>query len=293
MIQQSPYDKEQYKRVLFATFKAFIEICKKYKLKYYCAGGTVLGAVRHHDIIPWDDDIDVFMPRNDYERLIKLNDCIIDDGYSVIAASNTDGYATFAKFYNRNTTLWELKEIPFVYGVFIDIFPLDESNDSLEVFLKKYKKLRNIQRMYQLSQMKFTIGDIISYYKQGDKKYFYKGILSVFFPRFLRGLLRKRLLKVESLFKGQHGEKMVCPFGEYFQKEYQEKEWFEGYTEMSFGELLVRVPRDYDAFLKHVYGDYMKMPPKEKQVSHHYHYYLDLEKGMTLEEVKLTMKNNN
>ena len=202
MIYQEPFDVVRYKTILFKTFQAFIDTCEKYDLRYFCAGGTVLGAVRHGNIIPWDDDIDVFMPRDDYERLIELSPEISKGDYSVIAARITPMFATFAKFYDKNTTLWELKEIPFVYGIYIDIFPLDESNDSQEVFLKKYMRLRNAQRWYQLSQMKFKISDILSYYKQGDMKYFYKGLLSWIFPRFACHFFKKHLIAVEESFNG-------------------------------------------------------------------------------------------
>lgn len=290
MIQEQEYDKEKYLKVLFQTFEAFIATCEKYNLRYFCAGGTVLGAVRHQNIIPWDDDIDVFMPREDYEKIIELNSKISKEGYSIICAKNTDWYGTFGKFYNKNTTLWEFKEIPFIYGVFIDIFPLDETNDDVETFLVKYKKLRNAQRKYLLSQMRFEISDIIKYYKQGDKKYFYKGVLSWLFPRFLKSYFKNNLLKCEEQFICKSGHHIVCPYGEYYKKEYQEKSWYEDYALLPFGNLQVRVPQDYEGFLRHVYGDYMKLPPKEKQLSHHYHYLLDLDKGLTLAEVKKIMK---
>jgi len=101
MIYKESFDLDKYKRTLLETFQAFINTCEKYALNYYCAGGTVLGAVRHNGFIPWDDDIDVFMPRKDYERLIDLDDKISQGDYSVISARNSQSFATFAKFYNH------------------------------------------------------------------------------------------------------------------------------------------------------------------------------------------------
>ena len=277
---------DNYRKVLLGTFQAFINTCKEHNLQWYCAGGTVLGAVRHKGLIPWDDDVDVFMPRKDYERLILLNESIIPNGFSVISAQNCSELVSYAKFYNMSTTLWEFKEIPLVYGVFIDIFPLDESCDTKEVFLKKYKKLRNALRLYELSQMRFSIGDVVSYYKGKDNNMFVKGILSFFIPRFMSGYFRRHMIEIENRFKGQEGGHMVCPWGSYGPKEYQEKSWFDGYEEVEFENFIVRLPRGYDAFLKYVYGDYMKLPPIEKRISHHYHYFLDLDKGLTLSEVK-------
>ena len=287
------FDIVKYKAVLLEVFKAFISICKHYNLHYYCAGGTALGAVRHHGFIPWDDDIDVLMPRNDYEKLISLNSEISKTSYSIISAQNTRKFATFAKFYNKNTTLWEFKEIPFVYGVYIDIFPLDEFPDDLDLFYHKYIKLRNIQRFYQLSQMRFSLDDIIHYYKIKDMRFFYKGLLSFFFPNFLSNHFRLQYLKVEKSFTHQKGNHVVCSCGEYYKKEYFEKKWFEGWEELPFEGLIVRVPRMYDAYLSFVFGDYMKLPPKEKQVSHHYHYFLDLNKGMTMEDVEVILSKRN
>ena len=285
------FDIKRYKTLLLETFKEFIGICNQNNLQYYCAGGTALGAVRHQGFIPWDDDIDVLMPRADYEKILSLNLENINKNFGVISARNTSIGATFAKFYNKNTTLWELKEIPFVYGIYIDIFPLDESSDNIDKFLIKYRKLRNIQRLYQLSQMSFIFEDIVGYYKKKDMKYFYKGLLSLFFPHFCANYLRTQLLKVEKMFMHQIGEHYVCPYGEYFAKEYFDKKWFDEGIELPFEGLMVKVPMQYDAYLKHVFGDYMKLPPKEKQVSHHYHYFLDMDKGMTLEEIKKVLAN--
>ena len=283
------FDLERYKSILKETFRYFIEVCEDNNLRYYCAGGTALGAVRHHDFIPWDDDIDVLMPREDYNKFLSLNTMLEEKGYKTISVSNCKTYATFAKFYNKNTTLWELKEVPFVYGIFIDIFPLDESDDSLDLFLKKYMKLRNAQRFYQLSQMDVTLKDFILYFKT-DRKLFYKCLMSFFVPGLLTAHFRRYIIKCESAFFNKKGNFLVSPFGEYFEKEYFNKLWFDGYKEFPFGDLKVRLPKEYDSYLTYVFGDYMKLPPIEKQVSHHYHYFLDMDKGITIGEVRALMK---
>ena len=278
------FDLNRYKIILKETFSYFIKLCEAHDLRYYCAGGTALGAVRHHDFIPWDDDIDLLMPREDYCKLIELNALVGKDGFKTISVDNCNQYATFAKFYNTNTTLWEFKEIPFIYGIYIDIFPLDESDDSIESFMNKYMRLRYAQRFYQLSQMRFSLKDVLLYYKT-NKRMFHKGLLSYFIPGLLSPYFRKCIQKCEASFKDKHGNYLVCPFGEYFKKEYFLKSWFEGYETFMFGDLKVRLPKDYDSYLSYVFGDYMKLPPLDKQVSHHYHYYLNMDKGMTLDDV--------
>lgn len=140
------------------------------------------------------------------------------------------------------TLLCEIEGNSFVYGVFIDIFPLEECSDTLETFQTKYMNLRNAQRMYQLSQMRFNISDIINYYRQGDKKDFYKDLLSIFFHRIIKEYYRKYLLKYENLFKGQIGNKIVCSYGECFKKEYQEKSWYKDYALLPFGNISACFP---------------------------------------------------
>ena len=184
-------DEGQYKEHLYRILKFFISICEKHNLTYCCATGTMLGAVRHNDIIPWDDDVDVFMPRKDYEKFLTIAEEIESEGFGVIAADNCSSFATFAKLYNKNTTLWEIESIPFIYGVYIDIFPLDETSENKEAFLKKYRNFRNFFRKYQLSQMKFSFKRFMGEILEGDKKMALKEFLSLFVPAFMSDYYRK------------------------------------------------------------------------------------------------------
>lgn len=279
-------DEEKYKEHLYRILKYFISVCDKYNLTYCCATGTMLGAVRHNDIIPWDDDIDVFMPRKDYEKLIDLENDIDKDGFGIISAKNCSSYATFSKIYSKNSTLWEIESIPFVYGVYVDIFPLDETEISKSEFLKKYRYFRNLFRKYQVSQMHFNPKRIIHHLKDGDMKMAIKEIGSLFVPSCLSGYFRKKILQFESDASKDRGNHLVSYYGDYWGREYFEKKWFDSYIDMPFSDFKVKVPSGYHEYLTTVYGDYMKFPPVEKRVSHHYHYYLNMDKGMTLDEVR-------
>lgn len=279
-------DEEQYKEHLYRILKYFISICDKHDLTYCCATGTMLGAVRHNDIIPWDDDIDVFMPRKDYEKLIGLEKDIDKDGFGIISAKNCSSYATFSKIYSKNTTLWEIESIPFVYGVYVDIFPLDETGMSKSEFLKKYRYFRNLFRKYQLSQMHFSLKRFINHLKDGDKKMAIKEIASLVVPSCFSGHFRKKILQFESGASNDRGNHLVSYYGDYWGREYFEKKWFDSYIDIPFSDFNVKIPSGYREYLSTVYGDYMKFPPVEKRVSHHYHYYLNMDKGMTLDEVR-------
>ena len=121
----------KYKSKVLEVLKYTIKFCEKNNLKYYLADGSALGCVRHKGYIPWDDDIDIYMPRKDYNRLISLKEKVSLDGYTVKSLKDKNYYLTFAKIYDSNTTVWEFKDCPDILGVYVDIFPLDLTNMSM------------------------------------------------------------------------------------------------------------------------------------------------------------------
>ena len=275
-----------YKKRLLQLFEKFILFCEEYSLDYCCTGGTMLGAVRHHGFIPWDDDIDLFMMRKDYERLISLQSELREKGIGLEGIQCNDKFAVFLKIWDMDTTLWEFEEIPYVYGVYIDIFPLDFSDDTQSQFLKKYKKRRRLFLLYQLSQMVFSIKTIKSRLFQKDYKFVVKEIMSFMVPRFFRGTVRSMLLKEDRRNQKTQGRFLASYYGDYWEREYLKSEWFDNYKLVDFEHLKVKIPIGYDWYLSQIYHDYMKLPPKEKQVSHHYHYFLDLNNHYDIEQVK-------
>lgn len=275
----------QYKQKLLQTFRGFVEFCEEFNLSYFCCGGTALGAVRHQGLIPWDDDIDVFMPRQDYEALLKMQTEIEKRGYHVASMINGDYNNLFMKFSDMNTTLWEIKEIPVIGGVYIDIFPLDSTNDKVKDFVKKYRRWRRIQFFYQLSISSYSVKDILCYWKTGDRKKVIKGLSSFWVPSFFASVLRDKLLAIDDCFKNDSGENIISPYGDYWEKEYLARSWFSSFEYLTFEGFQVRVGNGNKEYLRQVYGDFMQLPPKEKQVTHHSHYYLNLERRMSLEEI--------
>ena len=133
----------KYKIILLQTMIDFIKLCEEYNLKYVAAFGTVLGAIRHKGLIPWDDDIDVYMPRKDYEELLKLKDTLQNTTYQIFDITDDNYYLPYAKFCNKNTSLWEVKELPCIIGTFIDIFPVDEINIKSNNVFEIYKSYKN------------------------------------------------------------------------------------------------------------------------------------------------------
>ena len=237
-----------YKQHLLRMFADFIRICDENGLKWCCAGGTLLGAIRHKGFIPWDDDIDVFMPRADYNRLLELDKPLSSDGYGVISMHNHDKGATFAKFWDRNTTLWELDEMPFVYGTYIDVFPLDNTDLTQGQFLREYKKRRALNLLYQLSQMRVSPSVFMRRLKQGDRKFIIKDLLQLFVPRFISKPIRNRMIAKDKKEKRIKGKYLASWYGDYWAGEYLNCEWFESMENGEFEGLKVKIPHGYDDY---------------------------------------------
>ena len=100
----TPSDKKRYKDLLLQTYKVFAKFCADNGISYFAAGGTLIGAVRHHGFIPWDDDVDVYMKRADYDKFISLRDQLANTAYEIIDPSNNGYYCAMAKFSHRYST---------------------------------------------------------------------------------------------------------------------------------------------------------------------------------------------
>ena len=135
-------ERKRWNDILIGCLHRFIEICEKHNLTYFCVGGTVIGTVRHGGLIPWDDDIDVAMPRPDYDRFLEIAKTENMGDYEV-ASPEMKGYPYFfSKFCDANTSLIELENVPCLYGVYIDIFPIDGTAPTKEEAGKLMRKFR-------------------------------------------------------------------------------------------------------------------------------------------------------
>lgn len=255
---------EELKVIEFDILKMFDSFCKENNIKYFLAYGTLLGAVRYKKFIPWDDDVDVLVPREDYDRLIKIfND---NEKYHLFAFEKDKNYKfPFAKLCDIST-----RKIETFYpnsgaelGVEIDVFPLDAWDNDLEKAKKEVKFIHKNMKWLMCTKVdkpqtnncvkKFIWNIIISFVKFLGSGYFIKNIIKI----------SDNPPKEESKYVGAkawnvYDERGIIP-----------AEAFSDTIEIEFEGQMFPAPIGYDAYLTCLYGDYLPEPPKEKQKTHH------------------------
>ena len=256
---------DEIKEIQLREFEYIDTVCRENGLEYSIAYGTLIGAVRHKGFIPWDDDIDIMMRRDDYERLFQI--IKNDKRYGLI--SEKENWFNWAKIIALNTYIKEDDDYNIEnYGVWLDIFPLDEVPDphSLKgkIHMKLVKLTNNLAQKRAISRSHAKIWN-------GYRRILWlvrHSLLSIFSIRFYNRLVYRIITSYRSTDTGFIG---VCI--DYWQRSFK-KELFDSYMDIAFENITVRTIVNYDLFLTNSYGDYMKLPPVEQRKSgHHYKVY--------------------
>ncbi len=239
------------------------KICTENNIRYWVCGGTLIGAVRHNGFIPWDDDVDINMPRPDFERFKKIAG---SSRYKLLTAENDNYFYAAAKLVDTKTVLSENNFVGEIeeLGVYLDIFPLDGLPDNINKAKKEFRKRKIAAGRFR---MFYTNGPDMS---DGLLKYIYRYIRWIKDKK-ITGInkLQKKLLELELKYDYDSSE-LVCSIGgRYKYKEIYPKRFFESVITHKFEDTEVNIPSGYKDFLTQMYGDYMKLPPKEQQVSNH------------------------
>lgn len=267
------------RRVELDMFKAFLSVCKTLNLRYYLIGGALLGAVRHKGFIPWDDDIDIGMLREDYEIFKKNAQKFLPEYYFVQTNETEHAYPLFfLKMRDSRTTFIEtsVKNFSINHGVYIDIFPLDyyPKNKLSQFYLKIRKKV-----IYFRISREFTFPTECQLSKVHGIIFNFLGtVAKIFYPTICSAQnARERLFR--KIKRSGYVMNYSSAWGD---KESGPVEWFSEGAELEFEGLKVIGPKEYDKWLTKVYGEYMKLPPPEKRVTHHYTEVIDLDHPYTL-----------
>lgn len=250
-------------------------LCKKYNIKYMLSGGSVLGAVRHKGFIPWDDDIDVMMYRDDYNKLDDAFKEMYGDKYIIKSNDNDKKFVgKMKKIYLRGTEFVEIEKenYPEETCIFIDVFAIDKMPNS-----KIARKIRGAIHdfaflatgaIYCYKYPSKTIMDMAAKDKEVKKFYNKKriigAILSVFFGfRFYMWLEKKT-----SRYSNNHSKYEGIPTGIRYNREIFPRDTFRETILWDFEGEQFPIPKNYDAYLTNLYGDYMWIPPVEKREIH-------------------------
>lgn len=259
--------KMQLKGLEMALF--FDAFCEKHGLTYFLCGGCCIGSIRNKGFIPWDDDVDVFMPRADYERLKELwkdtpeysiqyttKDFLTENQFLTICANET----TFIKTYQ--------KDLDINHGLVLDVLPLDGCPSGWR---------RKMQKIWALLYSLFIVGKAPCNHgrmvKLGGQV-----LLFLVKPKSLRYRVWHSCEKKMTRYPIEECDYIteLCSGPHYMQNEYP-KEAFSSALRVPFEGHLLPIPVGYDTYLKMAFGNYMQLPPEEKRVCHHEFEFMDME----------------
>lgn len=255
MRQVTPQEIKQIQLELLHEFHGF---CIKHDLKYSLCAGTLLGAIRHQGYIPWDDDIDVMMPRRDYQRLLQIYH---SNKYSLYHYSTQKSYMLpYAKLCDNRTILKENSVYESDYGIDIDIFPLDFFPDSVEESEKWSKHLGYLKDIITLKNL--TLSKDRALVKN----------LTVFLGRFvLLPLPMKLVVRKVDVLAQKYADKIDGFLGN-MTNGYRMRErnpMAKRLVDVDFEGKKYKAVENYDEYLKGLFNNYMELPPEEKRVSTH------------------------
>lgn len=249
---------------LLDILKAVDAVCRERGLRYYIIGGTLLGAVRHGGFIPWDDDLDIGMPRPDYDKLKANWSKWLPKHLEMIGPETDDAYPfPFSKIQDASTTLIESKHFGYLGGVYIDVFPLDGMTD------KPLARRRHFARYQFYRRALYLI--YRDPYRHGRGP-------SSWMPLLVRRLFTRRGLhdKIQEIIREYpYGSSPAMVEHNGVERGVNPMEWVEPDREIPFEDMSAKTLAQPEKYLENLYGDWQTLPPPEKRHWHHF-YHLDL-----------------
>lgn len=234
-------------------FKDFIKVCDKLNIKYYAVHGTLLGALKYGGFFPFDDDIDVAMMREDYDKFISEGQTHLKKGLFIQSSRTEIDYPlSFAKIRDENTAFIQpiLDGFDVSKGIYIDIFPIDNyPNNGI-----KLKKINLIERFYSI-----RVNTRFISVKRNLKQRIASRIIKMISPSW-----HKASIKLSEVYKSQINTGKVIVYGGKKSEINIPLDWFGEGIEMKFEDISIRVPSMYEKYLRQIYGDYKCYSPSAK-----------------------------
>ena len=250
---------EESKKIMVKTLESIDKCCRENNIKYSLCWGTMIGAIRHHGFIPWDDDIDLMMPREDYNRFLTLYN---DPEYGVYTPKvNKNCIQIITKIFNKKTCTFYNNYSKTLFGIWVSIFPYDNAPDEN---LKQWERKRSFWiNLYHIKTVRFFSTDSL-------QKRFIKALLKVLVLPFSSFWLYNKIETCLTAYNNQQTKQVsIWPGVCFTQFIYCPKEWFEECIIVDFEDKKTKIIKGYNEFLKFRYGDYMKYPPQTERVPKH------------------------
>lgn len=249
------------------VLKKIIQICDEIHVNYFIAYGSLIGVIRHGGFIPWDDDLDIQMTRPEFEKFMNYCEEHLEDlkPYKLVSFRNTPTYPyEIPRFCNTRFRMEKGGLTDAGMGIFVDIYPLDGVGNDIA---KAKRKICIKKRYWQMCWLYKREG---KFFKSG-KSLLWNALRYCVYLTTLRHDIRYYLNKLESISSNYLFESSsyieCCTWNDLFRP--QRKEWYLDYDYADFEGLKVKIPKNYDKILRSIYGNYMQLPPVEKQKPSH------------------------
>lgn len=233
-------------------------VCNDNNLRYYMIGGTLLGSVRHKGFIPWDDDLDIVMPRDDFNRFIKICEKELGEPFKLIWFTSDDNYwLPFAKIGNKSTLFIEsgFENTGKKQNIFVDIFPLDD----IEKYSAKVERRKKILlKIFAIIRLRL------------ERKN-YTGIKRLLLEILPTKSWYKIMIKIATKDNNKNYSYFINYGSQYSAKKQTIlKDWFGEGVKLKFENRYYRAPKEYIKVLTSIFGDsYMELPPENKRRTHY------------------------
>ena len=262
-------DLRNVQNITVSVVKVFMELCEKYNLRYYFIGGSLIGVMRHQGFIPWDDDVDIGMPRKDYDRFLEILKTDMPEGYGICNRhTDPNWHFNLSQFVDLESEITiHLAQKPRDAHVWIDIFPLDGLPAEEKARKRHVKKILMDRYLVQIAHISTQVD---AHRKRPLKERLVIGFCKV--------IPVGKLINSDKVLDRMEGRLRKYDFdtsdyaanmlGRYREREVVPQKYFGTATFADFEGFPVAVPAMSHELLTALYGDYMQLPPEDKRESH-------------------------